>query len=358
MEAVVNPVMSRAATSDLVSVIIPTYNRARLVYVAVESALAQTHPAVEIIVVDDGSTDDTPDKLVHYGSRIRVLRQANAGVCAARNNGMAHANGKFITFLDSDDRWLPWKIAAQLAAFRAVPDLQLTWTDAAVIDPDGRQLYARCLRRFYRGSFSYLPESALFESVLDLRLSAPDLPVPEEKIPLRIGDFSRKIYLGNFFHTSTVMFRRDLLARCGGFDVAVGNAGEDYEFNSRIAQCGPVGLIDLSAAQCCAGGTLSRARTHTALANLDTLDKIDAMLAGRSHLPATIVRRRRRDSYAWAGLALFDDDRPIEARPYLVRALTMGCANPRVIAYWLLSFLPIADIRHMRTVYHRMTVRS
>ncbi len=345
--------MSQAA-ADLVSVIIPTYNRARLVSIAVESALAQTHPAVEVIVVDDGSTDDTPDRLAAFGGRIRVLRQANAGVCAARNAGMALANGRFIAFLDSDDRWLPWKIAAQIAAFRAVPALQLTWTEAAIIDLDGRILHARSLRRYYRGSFSYLPEAALFESQLDLRESAPDLPVPEAEIPLRIGDFSRKVYLGNFFNMSTVMFRRELLARCGGFDVAVGNAGEDYEFYSRLAQCGPAGLIDLSAAQCCAGGALSRLRTHTALANLATIGKIDVLLAGRPHLPANIIRRRRRDSYAWAGMALFDDDRPAEARPYLARALAMGCAAPRVFAYWLLSFLPIAAIGSMRNAYHGM----
>jgi glycosyltransferase involved in cell wall biosynthesis len=347
------PARSQAG-AELVSVVIPTYNRARLVCVAVDSVLAQTHPEVEIIVVDDGSTDDTPERLARYGNRIRVLRQANAGVCAARNNGMARATGQFIALLDSDDRFLPWKLAAQLAAFRAVPELQLSWTDAAVIDLDGSLIHARSLRRFYPGSFSYLPESALFESELDLREMAPDLNVPEERIPLRIGDFSRKIYLGNFFNMSTVMFRRELLARCGGFDVAVGNAGEDYEFYSRLAQCGPAGLIDLSAAQCCAGGSLSRLRTHTALANLATIAKIDRMLEGRPHLPASVIRRRRRDSHAWAGQALFDDDRPGEARPHLARALRMGCANPRVFAYWLLSFLPVAAVQSMRGFYHGM----
>lgn len=343
--------MSQSSVVDLVSVIIPSYNRSRLVCLAVESALAQTHPAVEIIVVDDGSTDDTPSQLATFGDHIRILRQVNSGVCAARNNGMAAANGEFIAFLDSDDRWLPWKIAAQVAAFRVVPDLQLTWTDAAIIDLTGRQLHDRCLRRYYQVSFSYLPEAALFESLREL---APVPRVAETEIPLRIGDFSHKIYLGNFFHLSTVMFRRSLLARCGAFDVAVGNAGEDYEFFSRLAQTGPVGLIDLSAAQCCAGGTLSRLRTHTALANLDTMNKIDTMHAGRSDLPANVIRRRRRDSYAWAGLALFDDDRPQEARPYLAQALARGCTNLRVVAYWLLSFLPIGAVRLTRSAYHKI----
>lgn len=335
-----------------VSAIIPTYNRAPLVCMAVESVLAQTHPKVEVIVVDDGSTDDTASRLSKFGDRIRILRQINSGVCTARNNGMAVAKGDFIAFLDSDDLWMPWKIAAQVAAFRAIPELQLTWTDAAVIDLAGNRLSGRCLRSFYHASFSYLPENALFKSVRDLRALAPYLSVPQTSVPLRVGDFSRSIFLGNFFHLSTVMFRRPLLEQYGNFDVAVGNAGEDYEFFSRLAQSGLVGLVDVSAAECRAGGTLSRLRTHSALANLNTLSKIDKMLLGRSHLSPKIVQRRRRDSYAWAGLALFDDDRHREARPYLARAIAMGCLKIRVAAYCILSFFPERAITVLRSLYY------
>lgn len=98
-----------------VSVIIPTYNRAATVHASVQSALEQTYPLIEIIVVDDGSTDDTAERLSTYLSRINFLRKKNAGPSAARNHGARYANGDILAFLDSDDVWSPEKIARQVA---------------------------------------------------------------------------------------------------------------------------------------------------------------------------------------------------------------------------------------------------
>jgi glycosyltransferase involved in cell wall biosynthesis len=100
-----------------VSVIIPSYNYARYLGEAIDSALGQTLPPLEVIVVDDGSTDDTPDVLAKYGDRIRVLRQKNAGVAVARNSGIAAARGEYVAFLDADDVWLPRKLELQMARF-------------------------------------------------------------------------------------------------------------------------------------------------------------------------------------------------------------------------------------------------
>jgi glycosyltransferase involved in cell wall biosynthesis len=108
-----------------ISVIIPTYNRAREVGAAVDSALAQTRPALEIIVVDDGSTDETPDVLARYGDGIRVVRQNNQGVAAARNAGIAVARGDLLAFLDSDDVWRPRNLELQAARIEADPGLGL-----------------------------------------------------------------------------------------------------------------------------------------------------------------------------------------------------------------------------------------
>jgi len=102
--------MKRAADIS-VSVIIPTYNRARCVGEAIDSVLVQEPPADEVIVVDDGSTDATSAVLAAYGDRITVIRQDNAGAAAARNTGLAHACGDWIAFLDSDDLWLPGRMA-------------------------------------------------------------------------------------------------------------------------------------------------------------------------------------------------------------------------------------------------------
>jgi glycosyltransferase involved in cell wall biosynthesis len=94
-----------------ISVIIPTYNRARLLGEALESVFGQEEPAFEILVVDDGSTDETVELLRSHGDRVRMLRQENRGPAAARNLGIEHARGDYVAFLDSDDVWFPWTLA-------------------------------------------------------------------------------------------------------------------------------------------------------------------------------------------------------------------------------------------------------
>jgi hypothetical protein len=111
-----------------VSVIIPTYNRATLVQDAIDSCLDQTYPAVEVIVVDDGSTDETADVLAGYGARIRVHAQENRGVSAARNAAIAVATGDFVHFLDSDNVLHPDCLARKVAAFAAIPDADLCFS--------------------------------------------------------------------------------------------------------------------------------------------------------------------------------------------------------------------------------------
>src|SRR5258707_1636701 len=93
----------------LVSAIVATYNRADVVSQAIESILGQTYENLEVIIVDDGSTDGTVEVLERFGSRLRILRQQNAGPSAARNRGIAAARGEIISLLDSDDVWLPKK---------------------------------------------------------------------------------------------------------------------------------------------------------------------------------------------------------------------------------------------------------
>jgi hypothetical protein len=119
-----------------VAAVIPTYNRAAILRRSIESALRQSHPVKEIIVVDDGSTDQTAQVVSQYSSRIHYVVQRNAGGAAARNRGVAMAQSKWIAFLDSDDEWLPHKTEMQLAAlescrlsFAADHIGFITWTD-------------------------------------------------------------------------------------------------------------------------------------------------------------------------------------------------------------------------------------
>lgn len=112
-----------------VSCIIPAYNAARFIDEAIQSVVGQTVPVSEIIVVDDGSTDNTLEIVARYGDSVRIVRQKNAGPAAARNNGVRISSGDFIAFLDSDDLWTAEKLSVQLSQFAVRPELEVCFAD-------------------------------------------------------------------------------------------------------------------------------------------------------------------------------------------------------------------------------------
>ncbi len=190
-----------------VSVIIPTYNRARLLPRALDSVFAQTCPDFELLVVDDGSTDDTRSVIARYADpRVRYLPQKNGGVSAARNRGLREARGEFVAFLDSDDEWFSQKLALQLQRFSELPE------DVGVLyggteDDDGRG--NRNVRR-----------------------------------PAHRGDLYSKLLLINVIHgTSGVMIRRSVVATVGFFDEMI-PAIEDYEYWLRVGRFFKFDFID------------------------------------------------------------------------------------------------------------------
>jgi glycosyltransferase involved in cell wall biosynthesis len=112
----------------LISCIVPVFNGERFLAEALESILSQTYQPIEIIVVDDGSTDQTAQVAHSYGQRIKYLRKTNGGETAARNHGLRAAKGEYVAFLDADDLWHPYKLAQQMARFRETPELDLCFT--------------------------------------------------------------------------------------------------------------------------------------------------------------------------------------------------------------------------------------
>jgi glycosyltransferase involved in cell wall biosynthesis len=129
-----------AGDSPLVSAVVATYNRVDLVAQTLDSILAQSYPNLEVIVVDDGSTDGTGEMIPErYGDRVRYFHQDNAGPSAARNRGIEQARGEYIAFLDDDDLWLPTKIEQQVAALERAPDCAVCYTRCGVLTSDGRQ---------------------------------------------------------------------------------------------------------------------------------------------------------------------------------------------------------------------------
>lgn len=161
----------------MTSVIIPTFNRAVFLREAIDSVLAQTEKDFELIVVDDGSTDHTRELVAEYDDRIRYFFQPNAGASAARNLGIRHARGDFITFLDSDDLWLPKKLARQIQWMAAYPHLLLCYTDEIWIRHGvrvnqkmihakaGGWIYPLCLPRCIISPSSVLMRRELFDAI-------------------------------------------------------------------------------------------------------------------------------------------------------------------------------------------------
>ena len=126
-----------ASDSIQISVVLGTWNRAHLVHKAIDSVLAQTHRDFELIVVNDGSTDDTPAALARYGDRIRVVHRANGGPASARNSGIEAARHEWVAFLDDDDEFEPEMLAAHAAGVRAHPDAVVHATNTCIVSPDG-----------------------------------------------------------------------------------------------------------------------------------------------------------------------------------------------------------------------------
>jgi glycosyltransferase involved in cell wall biosynthesis len=137
-----NRQLAGAATSGpsrveeaVISVVIPSYNSAELLPEAVGSVLAQTRPAEEIVLVDDGSEDDTAEVCGRFGAAVRYIRQANAGASAARNTGIAAARGDWLAFLDADDLWEPEKLELEVAALGRHPEAAFAVTASLVWSP-------------------------------------------------------------------------------------------------------------------------------------------------------------------------------------------------------------------------------
>lgn len=310
----------------LVSVVIPTHNRRHIIGKAVRSALGQTYRDLEVVVADDGSTDDTRAVIESFGPRVRYVRQANAGVSAARNFGMRHARGEFIAFLDSDDAWYPWKVEAQVAALRRRRDAGLVWTDMAAIDGADEIVAERYLRRMY-SVYHDIDITSVLARKATLRELSDAVPDPFASAPVLHGDLSSAILLGNLIHTSTVLFRRSWCQRTGGFDESYERAGEDYEFYIRLTSVGPVVFVDAPSTLYRVGVadqlTAPAMMLEIARNNLRAIETWLPRAPRSTGLPSSLVRRRFSESFAWLGEAELEAGHPLVAARQLSRSILL-----------------------------------
>ena len=301
--------MTRVGPLPTVSVVIPCFNQARYLRDAVRSALEQSHPPVECVVVDDGSTDETAEvaELLHA----RVIRQPNRGVSAARNAGLAACRGELIVFLDADDVLLPTALENEAVALAARPDAVAVVTRCEAMDEAGT-------------------------------------PTPVVHHPVDPQNLYRDWLSWNFVWTpGAAMFRRAELTELGGFSPDLGPAA-DYALYLRLARDGRIAFVE---------GTAVRYRQHAASMSRDPALMLRATMTAldreRRQGPAWVrgaVRRGRRAWCEWYGEQVVHD----------VRAhWHAGAFGWRQIAalYTLIRTCPLILVRHAlrktgRTIVH------
>jgi glycosyltransferase involved in cell wall biosynthesis len=291
--------------SPAISVVIATHNYGRFLPAALESVLRQTFGDFEVIVVDDGSTDNTREVVQPYllDPRVRYQRIIHGGVSAARNTGIRLARAGRIAFLDADDRWLPAKLELQAARFDADPELGVVYTRRLVIDDAGR-------------------------------------PLPFREPPLYRGHVLPQIFATNFVCFSSAMVRRKVFEQVGMFDESIGLA-VDYDLWLRAATCYCFDYLDQPLVKYRRGaGSLSERVEERLLTVLTILHRFLDERGGRELVPAEVVS----DTYSrvYNGLALASRERSrLAALQWYVRALAQ---SPRLWPAWKgLASLPLPE---------------
>jgi glycosyltransferase involved in cell wall biosynthesis len=207
-------VTERPRTAPVVSIIIPAFNAEKYIAESVESIVDQSHPSVECIVVDDGSTDRTAEIVAGFGDRVHLTRQANAERSAARNAGLAQASGEYVGFLDADDLLLPGKVAEQVTFLEAHPEYDVVYSLVKYFREEGK------------------------DDCYTVRRPTPS------------GDILPQLIYTNFITMNSPLFRKAAVKRVAGFDVSLSRY-EDWDFLLRLALTGSrFGFVDSFHALC------------------------------------------------------------------------------------------------------------
>ena len=301
-----------------VTVIIPTYNSAHFLRESLESVLNQTFKDYEVLVVDDGSQDNTRELLGHNYPMVRYIHQEHSGPATARNAGIKHAAGEFVAFLDADDIWLPTKLEKQIQHFRQNPPTACIFTEHAFFDSKG-----------------------LCE------------PAGRKKNLLMKGDLVRNIFRHDGVATPTVMVRRTVLTEVGCFDEDLITA-EDENLWMRIAMKHRIDLIDEVLALCrVREGSLTRSE-QIFIGVKKHLEVLDWKYPELRRRLDGLIKRKHAIVHFERGLAYFSGNRFSQARAEFMQTLKYRRFNLRMLPYLGCSLLPAPVVEVLRRVRRRI----
>ena len=302
-----------------VSVIMPAFNTAAYIAESIDSVLEQDYPNLELIVVDDGSTDGTVEIVRSYGDRLTLLTQQNQGAAVARNAGIAAATGEYIAFIDSDDVWLPGKVTAQVLYMQQHPEIGFTHTRFLSWKPDAN------------GAF---PPPA--------EMAKPQMPVREA--PGVVAEGSGWVYnqllMKSLSHTITVMMRRQLVDEVGDFDPQL-KRGQDYDYWIRASRLSEYRQLDRVTALYRLHGAGCITRYPDVNYEVEVVQRALARW-GRvgpngEETPASVVRRRLGDAWFTFGYHHYWNASPRIARHAFLQALRQRPLRLKSWAYLGLS---------------------
>jgi len=313
-------------SNPLVSVIIPVYNGEKYIAEAVESVLGQTFEDYELIVVDDGSTDNTKYVLLSYGNRLKYIYKPNGGCASARNAGIKEGKGKYFAFLDADDTWLPNKLEAQMNKFEVNPEIGLVFCDHCVFNENG----------------------IVYDSVAKRR-------------SIYEGMVFERLWQNNFVGISGVVVKRECLNKVGLFDESRDiDAVEDFNLLLRIARYYKFGFVN---------EVLFKYRLHGANMSLDfekmyiqdfrNFEKVIETFPELNLQNASFVRKGYSNYHFNFGLEYFVQNEFKRARKQFFASLRYVPLNFKGVIHLCATLLPtpvIQMIRYLRKI--RSTVTS
>ena len=277
----------------MVSVVIPTFNRRDYITIALDSVLAQNYKDYEIVVIDDGSRDDTKEVLRPYQDAISYFYQENRGISGARNRGIRESRGDYIALLDSDDYWLPEKLKRQVDRIRKEPECGMVATRCSSIAPDGT------FRKKNR--------------------------------PGKSGWILNDIFKANFIRTSSALITRKCFDTVGLFDESLPE-GEEYDLWLRIAKQYPIAFINepLTVYTDNPHG-VSTDSLAGRLIRLKVLEKEYL----KESIPPQLYKKRMSRNYHYVGRHYLKRGKKSEGMQYLRQALSLNPLNIKNLFYYL-----------------------
>lgn len=309
--------MIHVKNNELVCVIIPTYNNGEFLPIAIDSVISQTHSNIEIIVVNDGSTDNTDEVVKGYLDDIIYIKLKNSGPAAARNTGMRSAHGKYIAFLDADDIWLPGKIEEQVNVFHSNPDVTLVYTRMTEFDHTSGEI----LREFPKKTYS----GRIFDNLLT----------------------------ENFILLSSVLIKTSILKEMGGFDENLHTA-EDTNLYLKIAkEFDIIGMNSILVKRRKHNTNISD-RVDIPIGTLDNLDRIVRIFPETDPMKYPPMKK----AYVIKGEALiiqyFYRAEYAKCHDICNKMKTITLTEPAIYFYWLITLLPFSMLNLLRKIKRQL----